>query len=289
MTNFSIGEAWSQGMAFLSAHFRMTLLFVTAGVLIPIILQMALLGGTMETLFTPERMMANPNDPFAMFAGLGAAFFLVIIVGSIIQSASYFASWRHGLSGGQEEPAGAIVYGLGASALWLVAQLVLIVVMVLVIALPIGLIAGFGAASGGSPMLIGVAALILVPLLLLFILWISARLICVGPAMADARSMNPLFGLSQSWQMTRASQWPIVGYLVVLFIAAMVVLTVISLIAGIGAAGAMAAGGQDSAGFMIVTIISGVLLGIPMALAYVAIPAGIYRTLVPNDAGDVFA
>lgn len=289
MTNFSIGEAWSQAMAFLSAYLRMTLIFVAAGVLIPLILQFAVLGGTMETLFSPEAMMANPNDPFAVFAGLGAAFFVVIIVGGIIQSASYFASWRHGLSGGQEEPSGAIVYGLGAAALWLVAQLVLLVVMLLVIALPFGFIAGFGAATGGSPMLIGVFALILIPLFLIFILWISARLICVGPAMADARSMNPLFGLSQSWQLTRASQWPIVGYLVVLFVAAMVLLTVISLIAGIGAAGAMAAGGEDSAGFMIITVISGVLLGIPMALAYVAIPAGIYRTLVPNDAGDVFA
>ncbi len=290
MKNFTIGEAWSQGMAFLSAHFRMILIYVAAGVLIPQILQLAILGGSMDQLFNPQAMMANGGDPMAMFAGLGAGFFLIAIVGNIIQSASYYAAWRHGMSNGTEEPAGAVLYGLGAGAMSLLAQIALVVLLVIVIALPIGLLVGFGAAGGGSPAAMGGLALVLVPLLLVFFLWIAARLSCLGPAMADARSINPLYGITTSWQLTRASQWSIVGYLVVLMVAALVLFMVVGLVAGIGMAGAMAAGGgEPGTGVMLTTLIVAFVIGIPIALAYVAIPAGIYRALVSNDASDVFA
>jgi hypothetical protein len=290
MVGFSIGEAWSQAMAFLSAHFRMILIYVLAGVLIPAILQFAVMGGAgMQQLFSPEALMAG-GDPAAVFAGLGVGFVIVSIIGNIIQSGSYFASWRHGLSNGSEEPAGAITYGLTAGVMWLLATIVLVIIGVIVIGVPMALLGGAAAMAGGSPGAgLGILAVLIPLLLLVVLLWLAARLSCTGPAMADARSINPLYGIGTSWRLTGPAQWSIFGYLIVLVIATFVLFLVIGLVAGVGMVGAMSSGGEAGAGSIITLVITSFLVGIPVALAYVAIPAGIYRTLVPNNAGDVFA
>ena len=288
MNGFSIGEAWSQGVAFLSAHFKMILIYVAAGVLLPLVIQLLLIGGTMESLLNPQALMASGGDPLATFGALGAGFFIAAILGQIIQSASYYASWRHGLSGGVEEPASTVTYALGAAVMWLLATMALGVAAALLIGIPLGLL-GFGAAAGGDASSIGGLMILLIPVLLFLFLWLGARLSVIGPAMADARSANPLYGIATSWRLTGPSQWPIVGYLVVLLIGFIVLSMVLGMVAAIGMIGAGAAGGELSAGVMIGTLISGIIAGIPIALAYVAIPAGIYRTLVPNNAGEVFA
>lgn len=289
MGGFSIGEAWSQGVAFLSAHLRMILIYVAAGVLIPLVLQLLLVGGSMQTLFDPQTMMASGagGDPFAALSALGAGAMVSAIVGNIVQSTSYFASWRHGLTGGAEEPASAVTYGLQAAIMWLLATIVLAIVAAVAIGLPVGLLFGGLAAGGAGGSSLGVMTALLVPVLLFVMLWLLARLSVTGPAMADARSANPLYGITTSWRLTGPSQWPILGYLVVLIIALLILSAVLGMIAGIGMIGA--GGGDLGTGMMVTMIISGIILGIPMALAYVAIPAGIYRTLVPNNAGEVFA
>lgn len=289
MGGFSIGEAWSQGVAFLSSHFKMILIYVAAGVLIPLVLQLLLVGGSMQSLFDPQAMMASGagGDPFAALSALGFGAMISAILGNIIQSTSYFASWRHGLTGGTEEPASAVTYGFQAAIMWLLATIVLAIAAALVIGLPLGLLFGGLAAGGADGSSMGVLSVLLVPVLLFLLLWLMARLSVTGPAMADARSANPLYGITTSWRLTGPSQWPILGYLVVLIIALIVLAMILGMIAGIGMIGA--GGGDLGAGMMITMIISGIILGIPMALAYVAIPAGIYRALVPNNAGEVFA
>lgn len=288
MNGFSIGEAWSQGVAFLSAHFRMILIYVAVGVLLPLVIQLLLIGGTMESLLNPQALMASGDNPLAAFGALGAGFVISAILGQIIQSASYYASWRHGLSGGAEEPASTVTYALGAAAMWFLATIAIAVAGALVIGIPLGLL-GAGAAAGGDASSLGGMVLLLVPVLLFLVLWLGARLSVIGPVMADARSINPLYGIVTSWRLTGPSQWPIVGYLVVLLIGFIVVSVILGMVAAIGMIGAGAAGGEMSAGMFIGTLISGIIAGIPIALAYVAIPAGIYRTLVPNNAGEVFA
>jgi len=204
VNGFSIGEAWSQAVAFLSAHFKMILIYAAAGVLLPLVIQLLLIGGTLESMLDPQAMIASGDNPFAALGAFGAGFVVAAILGQIIQSASYYASWRHGLSGGTEEPASTVTYALGAAAMWLIATIVLVIAAVLLI-----------------------------------------------------------------------------GFIVLAMI--------LGMIAAIGMIGAAGAGGELSAGMFIGTMISGIIAGIPIALAYVAIPAGIYRTLVPNNAGDVFA
>jgi hypothetical protein len=288
VNGFSIGEAWSQGVAFLSAHFKMVLIYVAAGVLLPLVIQLLLIGGTLESVLNPQALLASGDNPFAALGAFGAGFFVAATLGQIIQSASYYASWRHGLSGGVEEPASVVTYALGAAAMWLLATIALGIAAALLIGLPLGLI-GAGAAAGGDASSLGGFVLILIPVLLFLFLWLGARLSVIGPAMADARSVNPLYGIAASWRLTGPSQWPIVGYLVVLLIAFIVLSMILGIIAAIGMIGAGSAGGELSTGVIIGTMISGIIAGIPLALAYVAIPAGIYRTLVPNNAGEVFA
>jgi hypothetical protein len=288
VNGFSIGEAWSQAVAFLSAHFKMILIYAAAGVLLPLVIQLLLIGGTLESMLDPQAMIASGDNPFAALGAFGAGFVVAAILGQIIQSASYYASWRHGLSGGTEEPASTVTYALGAAAMWLIATIVLVIAAVLLIGLPLGLL-GAGAAAGGDASSLGGLFLILIPVMFFLFLWLGARLSVIGPAMADARSVNPLYGIAASWRLTGPSQWPILGYMVVLLIGFIVLAMILGMIAAIGMIGAAGAGGELSAGMFIGTMISGIIAGIPIALAYVAIPAGIYRTLVPNNAGDVFA
>lgn len=289
MNGFSIGEAWSQGVAFLSAHFKMVLIYVAVGVLVPLILQLVLMGGTIESLVNPQALMASGGDPLAVFGGLGAGLIISGIVGNIVQSGSYFASWRHGFSNGTEDPAGAWTYGLLSGVMWLVATIVIAIAAAIVIGVPFGLLFGGLMTGGADASSTGGVMLLLVPVMLFLFLWLGARLCVTGPAMADARSINPLYGITTSWRLTGPSQWPIVGYLVVLVIGFLVLSMILGMVAAIGMIGSAAAGGEMSAGVFIGTMIAGVIAGIPIALAYVAIPAGIYRTLVPNNAGEVFA
>ena len=78
----------------------------------------------------------------------------------------------------------------------------------------------------------------------------------------------------------RQSLWLALALGIVLFIIALIV----GMIAGVGA---IAGGGSGAATGFAVVLSS--LISIPIAYAYVGVPAGIYRALGGGNAGDVFA
>jgi len=133
---------------------------------------------------------------------------------------------------------------------------------------------------------IGFAMLILVPLFLLFIVWLAARLCCTGPIMADKRTFNVLTGLSESWRITGAAQWKIFAYFILLGIAFLVIAMILGAVVGFSV---FASGGMPGAGSMVGLIVGSIVMSIPVAYLQVGIPAGIYRALGPVDAGSVFA
>lgn len=284
MNGFSIGEAWSQGIAFVSAHLRTILMFVVAGVLIPQILQFLFVGGAAQQMVDMQAMMAGQADPTAMLAAMGGGGGIILaIIGSIITSTSYYASWRHGLTNGTEDTGSTLTYAIGAAAMMFLATVVIAIVVVLLLGVTFGLI---GAAVGIE----NFGLLFLLGFLMLFVmLWLAARLCLAGPVMADARSINPLYGLSTSWQLTAGPQWKIFGYFLLLAIVAFVALLLIGMVAGASMFGMMAGGAGPGAGSFIAILLAGVLISIPLALLYIAIPAGIYRTIVQHSPADVFA
>ncbi len=295
MMAFSLNEAWNEGVAFVRNNLRMVVIWAAIGALIPAIMSFAIMGGIAQQQAMMQQIMAG-GDPSAMLAAMGGGVFLVSMISQVITTASYFGAWRMGLARDVVAAPQAGIYAFGASLLSLLFFLITGILLVLVLAIPLGLLGVLGAAAGGESggpagilAAVGIGLLLFL-LLVPLILWLSARLSVYGPAMAAAGSINPLYGVAQSWRLTKPAQWSILGYIVLLIIAIIVVSMVIGLISGVGmlATGGLQSGGLGT-GTLIFTTIVGMVVAVPMAVAYIGIPAGIYRALRPDPVSDVFS
>lgn len=282
MNKISISEAWSYATSFFNGqHPNHAIALIGVGIVGPLLLNLLLGGGA---TMNPAAFAAGPEAVMAM----GGSLLLIGLLGYILQSGSYFASWRLGLLPGKETIGSALGYGLVAA----LPVLLVTVAFILVIGILAGIIFGAslfplltgGAPSEGQAAGAGLMIMLGVPLFLLLMLWLSARFCCMGPVMAHGRSFNPLTALGESWRMTAASQWKLMGYFVLLAIVVMVLAMIFGMIAGVGAI----AGGQDGTG-LVFGLVVGSLMGIPIAYLSVAVPAGIYKALGGGNAGDVFA
>lgn len=282
MNKISISEAWAYATSFFNGqHPNHAIALIGMGIVGPLLLNLAMGGGA---AMNPAAFAGGPDAVLAM----GGSLILIGLLGFILQSGSYFASWRLGLMPGKETIGSALGYGLVAA----LPVLLLTVAFILLIGIVAGIV--FGASlmpllAGGQPTDAGAAGagimmLLGLPLFLLFLLWLSARFSCMGPIMAHGRTFNPLPALAESWRMTAASQWKLMGYFVLLAIVIFIIAMIVGMIAGVGAI----AGGDSGAGFGFALVLSS-LIGIPIAYLYVGVPAGIYRALGGGNAGDVFA
>jgi hypothetical protein len=280
MSNFSIGEAWAQCTAFISAHLKMIAIYVAAGVLIPQLLNLLLLGGAASQAMDMQAMMQGGGNPLAAFSALGAGFILISIVGNIIQSTTTFAALRHGMTNGSEAPQEALTFGVGAAVLSLLATIAIGIVAVIVLGLLFAAIAaiGSGALTFLALLAFAVAAI-----------WFFARISVTGPAMADARNINPLYGLATSWRLTGPAQWKIFAYFLLLGVVAFVIVLLLGLVLGASFGPMMMGGGAPGGGGFLTLVIFSVLISIPLTILTVGIQAGIYRVLVPANAGQIFA
>lgn len=284
MNNFSIGEAWSQAAAFLSEHWKIMLILVGGSVVLGNIAQFGVFGISQEAMsaqMTAAMRTGNMQNLLATMAPkLGGAAF----VAGVIQSIGQFASLRVAFSRGEEEVGSALGYGVVAALVsflfWAVLTFVFVAIFA-VILIALG-VSGGALASGDTS---GIAALvgtlvILVLLILPVMLYIGARLWVMAPAMADARSANPIYGLTESWRLTRPSQWPLVGYLLLIGVATIFVF---------GLLGAVTGFITSMFGSTVGPMLQSIVTGVPSTILAIAISAGVYRALVPTDDGDIFA
>ena len=294
MASFSLSEAWNEGVAFVRNNLREVAIWAAIGVLVPIILQLVILGGAAEQQAMFEQMMAG-GDPTAMAAALGGGVFLVSIVSQIISSASYFGAWRMGLSREPVAPPQAGVYALGAATTSLVLLFAIFIGLMILIGIPLGIFGALGGLGSGGNASVGgtmaafgmalIALLLVIPLML----WLMARLSVMGPVMAAAGSVNPLYGITQSWRLTKPVQWPIFGYILLLVVAFIVIGMILALISGVGMIATGGMGAELGTGSLIFTAIISLIISIPYAIAAIGIPAGIYRALRPDPVSDIFS
>lgn len=321
MNRFSIGQAWSHATGFFSGNAaNHAIVIIGVGILIPLVLQLVLVGNPMENAFNPALMAGNPQ----MMAGLGAGVFLMSLLSYVLQFGSYYSSWRLGYSNPNDLPgglrfgmiAGAVMVGLMIATIIVMALLayatsplivipLLLVLMVFFVimypwlfgfmAIVFVLIAAFGsyALSSLAPMMgggdsAGGGGIMIVVLLLVgaLLLWLSARLSCTAPSMADQGEFLPFNALKRSWAMTAEGQWRIVGYFLLIGVVLFVLAIVLALAIG-SSFQSMMMGGEGPG--IVTILVMTVLVSIPMAYFTVAIPAGIYRAIGHQSAGDVFA
>lgn len=323
MNQFSLGNAWSKGVSFFSSQaLNHAIVLIGLGVLVPTALQLLLVGGA-TGMISPAMM----GQGLEGMQALGAAAGLVGLISYVLQTGSYFGSWRLGF--GEAEPLpGAIIYGLIVGVIAILALVVFAVIAVILTqAVPIvGLlllaavllpffaafytvlaavmavgmflvlliVLAFGASMANTnPGLAmmgggGVTVLLLLAIMAL-LLWLAARFSCAATVMADRRTFNPIVGITESWRLTSANQWRIVGYLALLGIVLVVLFVLLAIIVGAGMMSGMQAGGgtpQPGIGGAIL----GMIFSIPFAYLVVLVPAGIYRELGGGEtSAKVFA
>ena len=323
MPQFSLGNAWSKGVSFFSQQaLNHAIILIGVGVLAPFVLQLLVVGGA-TGLINPAMMGQGGLDALsAVSAGAG----IIGLISYVLQTGSYFGSWRLGFGDGEVLP-GAIIYGLIMGVLVIVAFVVIAIVAVLMtqaapllgllvvaaVLLPLFaalytvlaavvaiamflfllILLAFGASMANTnPGLAmigggGVAVLVLLVIMAL-LLWLAARFSCAATIMADRKTYNPIVGITESWRLTSANQWRITAYLALLGIVLVVLFFLVAMIVGASMVGSFQSGGTPDVGMG--GMIIGLIFSIPFAYLVVLVPAGIYRELGGGEtSAKVFA
>lgn len=292
MVKMSIGAAISETFAFLKANWMQMLLWLGGAVVLACLLGWLLIGGAMSSMMTAQ------GDPSAAVGALGSFLLFALIAGTIVFAASLLI-WRSGLVGG--EPISDIGWGLGAGAAYMVAMLVVYVATVILMYIflfIIGLFAFaiFGAsgmsleslATGGASAGLIVFGILIYIAIIVFFLWFFGRLSVAGPLMAVERSSNPFSAFIESWRLTGASQWTIVGFNLIMAILFAIFFFIVTMLFG-GLSSAAMASPDGGAGSLVGVLLLVIVVYVPTILISVSMPAAVYRCISAKSGSDVFA
>lgn len=293
MTKMSIGAAFSETFAFLKANWQQMLLWVGGALVVVGLLGYLFLGSTFSA------MALAPNDPSLVMGAIGKIFLFALIAAVILYGVSMLI-WRGGLHPG-EAPNFAWAFQAGPAFAFgmfvvMVAAYILVFIVMFILTLIFGAaLGGMGALSpsaleSGAAGAVGGGAIFLMIILyiavIVFMLWVQARFSVAGPVMADRLTRNPVTGLGESWRLTGASQWAIVGFYLLFTIGIFIYALIAGMIFG-GILGAIAGG--SVVGAILTMIVMAAAVYLPMIMISFSMPIGIYRALAPRASGDVFA
>lgn len=304
MQRMTIGGAFGAMIDFIRTSWLVILGTLLAAGVITGLLGFAAIGSTMET-FANQTPGAAPPDPAQAMQAFSRLWLVFLGAGVLFYAAS-FLSWRHGLTGGSESVFANIGWAVGASLTSMLTMLVVGIVLIIALYAIIAVvalifIAVFGLSGAGVGDLMspaasaGLGAGVIASVILFYILffvgfyWVYGRFSAAGPVMAVQRTVNPITGLSESWRLTKSSQWVIVGFFLLQLLLSFVALIVISVVGG-GAAALMNPA-QPPAAMGIVPIVLMIVVYVPLILMSIATPPAIYRQVAGADAvaDDVFA
>ncbi|UKK84643.1 hypothetical protein L7H23_00590 [Sphingopyxis sp. BSN-002] len=291
MVKMSIGAAFSETFAFLRTNWMQMLMWLGGAVVIACLLGWLFLRNAMTT------MVMAQGDPSAAFGALGSFVLFALVAGTVVSAASLLI-WRTGLVGG--EPASDIGWGLGAGAAYMFGLFVVYIatiILMYIFLFIVGLLAFavFGAsgmsiesfATGGASAGIILFGIIIYAAIIIFFLWFFGRLSVAGPLMSVNRSSNPFSAFAESWRLTGASQWTIVGFNVLMGIAFAVFFFIVSLVFGSVASAMMTP--DAGAGAMIGALLLALIVYVPTILVSVSMPAAVYRCIGAAGKADVFS
>lgn len=293
MTKMSIGAAFSETFAFLKANWQQMLLWIGGALVVVGLLGYLFLGSTFSA------MALAPNDPSLIMGAFGKIFLFALIAAIILYGVSMLI-WRGGLHPG-ETPNFAWAFQAGPAFAFgmfvvMVAAYILVFIVMFILTLIFGAaLGGMGALSpsaleSGAAGAVGGGAIFLMIILyiavIVFMLWVQARFSVAGPVMADRLTRNPVTGLGESWRLTGASQWAIVGFYLLFTIGIFIYALIAGMIFG-GILGAIAGG--SVVGAILTMIVMAAAVYLPMIMISFSMPIGIYRALAPRASGDVFA
>jgi hypothetical protein len=267
MASLSTNSAWNETVAFVTREGR--LLFPIAFLLVA--LPGAILQAAMPTPVpgeTPEAgvwLLLVPLAIIASMVGTLAISFLALQPG---------ASVAEGLQVGLRR----FIHLLGAALLvGIGAGLVLV---------PVIILAGAAAVGAGEAAVGGVAAILVIALIPLF-LFFWVRLLLMTP-IAAVEDVGPVRIITRSWELTRDGFWRLLGLVLLVAIAAVVVMFAVTMVGGLLIFLLAGPPEPDSLSMYLVLVLSALLQALVSAL-FVTLIARVYAQLSETGAPDVFA
>lgn len=273
---FDLSRSWNDGVAKLRDNFQLLALIAGLFLFIP----SALFAVTTPDLMSQAMASPmNPSDPAAMLA----LFTPTIVIGYLLITLLSFVGYMAmlALMDDRRKPTtgDAIAHGfrslptlIGATLLFIVGYVIVIGIISVVVGLLIGAITAVSTTIGA------ILSFMLVVAMFIAILWAFTRFSMTMPVIAIGKVMNPIVALKQSWALTRTSQWRLLAFYILLFIAyAVIALLVFGLLGLVlGAVG----------GFTVLIFLSA-LLSAFVGMLFCAVLAGIYAQLTGSSGANL--
>lgn len=224
--HFNMNAVWSRGIELVQDNFQLLLVIAAVFLLLPTV-AIYLLVPDIAMLMDPT---IQPDAMEAIVASMVGQLALAGLFALTFQFAGYGAMVA--LMGDARPTVGqALGAGMKAVPSLFVVMITFAVVYVLgamLIMVPISLLVGVA----GAPAL-GIIGVVPV---LLFVIWLMARLSMTMPALVLGASLNPFSAMGKSFRITKPKQWPILGFWAVLFAIFMVISLLFNGVVGLVAA-----------------------------------------------------
>lgn len=277
MAPISLAAAWREGLSFVSQHRWVLLLYAVLGAVVPFFLLES------EEIFNLRTLIAAVEAPWAVYVEgsiKGPLYLLAIVI--VVITGAMFAAWHALLADIREGVSSEIMSGLVAGTAYLIVTVIFYIAVGLVVTLPFLLIYG-PAGLITAPSWVGALRQILS---LVVSAWLSARFCLVGPIMAARGSLEPVSAYFESWRRTGSAQGRLFGFYLAfnIFVGALIgafaalhIYVILDNAAVMGTPQEMAM----TAGWA--------LLWTLLFLAYVLIPASLFRASEPAASPEIFA
>ena len=264
MSKLSITTAWNETASFVGRHGSTLFIVAFALIALPSVVFQALGPQPGTPGETPE-------------LGLWLLFLPLLIVFTIAGSIAIAA-----LALGRENVVGsAIAHGFRRT-LPLFAASILIGLAALIVILPLVFVLGFNLESmpQATPGDVGrFFLLFLVIFVVLMFVWV--RLMLMTPV-AAAERVGPIGIIRRSWELTSGRFWKLLGFVLLFFIAGMVVIGVISMILGLIIALVAGPPAPGTVGGLLLLLVSGIMNAV-FVVFFTTMIARIYAQLAGGD------
>lgn len=270
--NFDMNSCWARAVELVERNFSLLIVIAGTLVLLPTV--------ALYFLMPDMQMLANPTtDQSVIEERMGEIllpFFGAMFVLSLFQFAGQSAMVA---LMGDDRPTVGQALGQGIKAVPSLVAVMLIffasfMIGTSVFLIPVSLIAG---ALGSEAMV-----LVFIPVILIAMAWLMARLSMTLPALVLGETLNPITAMTSSFRLTGPKQWQILLFWVVLY----VVIVIINLLVG-GLVGVLAALiGPGTTGLAISGIANG-LIGALISMLFCAIAVAMYGQLAGAGEAEI--
>ncbi|MGN3975185.1 glycerophosphoryl diester phosphodiesterase membrane domain-containing protein [Tsuneonella sp. SYSU-LHT278] len=220
---FDMGAAWNEAVRLLAANRQVLLIVAGVFFFLPYVGFMLVFSNEMTAL---EASQASNPDPRVMgeaMMGLYGQFWWLLLIMVVLQTIGVLGLLA--LLSDRSRPTVGEALGAGARLLlpYIGAQLLMSCIYGLLFLLPIAVGVGVSVATG---VLLGLVAVVAFA-------YLFTKFLMVPPVIAIERVVNPLSALGRSWRLTKGNSIRLFLFVLLLFVAVLVVGGVIGMVAGL--------------------------------------------------------